>query len=297
MNQLTPNGGLDPLSNFYYFLRHVQGNLVDAEKLMELLREKPSVPDGPGNFDFRGGAVSFENVFFNYNEGKPTIRNFSFRAEPGQTIAMVGATGSGKSTLLKLLFRLYDVTEGSIQIDGQDIRGVTFASMHEHVGVVPQNPALFNDTVMSNVRYSKLDATDEQVIEACKAAAVHDKIMTFPDGYANMVGEKGVKLSGGEIQRIAIARALLKNPQIILLDEATSSVDMKTEHQIQTALRALTRGRTTFIVAHRLSTVMEADVMLVIKDGAIAEQGSPKELLSARGEFFELWSLQNAASE
>ena len=296
MNQLTPNGAIVPLSTFYYFLRNLQGNLVDAEKLMELLQEKPSVPDGQGNFEFRGGAVSFENVSFTYNEGKPTIRNFSFRAEPGQTIAMVGATGSGKSTLLKLLFRLYDVTEGSIQIDGQDIRGVTFASMHEHVGVVPQNPALFNDTVMSNVRYSKLDATDEQIIEACKTAAVHDKIMTFPDGYANMVGEKGVKLSGGEIQRIAIARALLKNPQIILLDEATSSVDMKTEHQIQSALRALTRGRTTFIVAHRLSTVMEADVMLVIRDGAIAEQGSPKELLSARGEFFDLWSLQNAAS-
>lgn len=276
----------------------MQEYLVDAEKLMELLREKPSVPDGPGNFDFRGGSVSFENVSFTYSEGKPaTIRNLSFRADPGQTIAMVGATGSGKSTLLKLLFRFYDVTEGSIKIDDQDVRGVTFASMHEHVGVVPQNPALFNDTVMNNVRYSKLDATDEQVIEACKAAAVHDKIITFPDGYASVVGEKGVKLSGGEIQRIAIARALLKNPKIVLLDEATSSVDTRTEHQIQAALRTLTRGRTTFIVAHRLSTVMEADVMLVIKDGAIAEQGSPKELLSARGEFFDLWSLQNIASE
>lgn len=264
---------------------------------MDLLREKPSVPDGPGNFEFRGGSVSFENVSFSYNEGKQTIRDLTFRAEPGQTIAMVGATGSGKSTLLKLLFRFYDVTEGSIKIDDQDIRDATFASLHEHIGVVPQNPALFNDTIMNNVRYSKLDATDEQVMEACKAAAMHDKIITFADGYASVVGEKGVKLSGGEIQRIAIARALLKNPQIILLDEATSNVDTKTEHQIQAALRALTHGRTTFIVAHRLSTVMEADVMLVIKDGAIAEQGSPKELLSARGEFFDLWSLQTIASE
>lgn len=268
---------------------------MEAEKLVELLREKPSVPDGPGNFEFRGGSISFENVSFAYNEGKSTIRNLSFRAEPGQTIAMVGATGSGKSTLLKLLFRFYDVTEGCIKIDDQDIRDVTFASMHQHVGVVPQNPVLFNDTIMNNVRYSQLDATDEQVIEACKAAAVHDKITTFAAGYASTVGENGVKLSGGEIQRIAIARALLKSPHIILLDEATSSVDTKTEHEIQAALRNLTRGRTTFVVAHRLSTVMEADVMLVMKDGEIAEQGSPKELLGARGEFFELWSLQNVA--
>lgn len=296
MNGLTERR-IDPLSIFYYFMRHVQENLVEAEKLMELLQEKPSVPDGPGHFEFRGGSVSFENVSFSYNESKPTIRNLSFRAEPGQTIAMVGATGSGKSTLLKLLFRFYDVTEGSVKIDDQDIRDVTFASIHKHIGVVPQNPVLFNDTVMNNVRYSRLDATDEEVIEACKAAAVHDKITTFADGYASVVGENGVKLSGGEIQRIAIARALLKNPQIILLDEATSSVDTKTEHQIQAALRALTRGRTTFIVAHRLSTVMEADVMLVMKDGAIAEQGSPKDLLSARGEFFDLWSLQNTAQE
>ena len=209
----------DPLSIFYYFSRHVQDNLVEAEKLMELLREEPSVPDGPGNFEFRGGSVTFENVSFTYNEGKPaTIRDLSFRAEPGQTIAMVGATGSGKSTLLKLLFRFYDVNQGSIKIDDQDIRDVTFASLHEHIGVVPQSPVLFNDTIMHNVRYSKLDATDEQVIEACQAAAIHDQIIAFPDGYASVVGEKGVKLSGGEIQRIDIASALLKNPRIILLD-------------------------------------------------------------------------------
>lgn len=264
---------------------------------MELLREKPSVPDGPSTFEFRRGSVSFENVLFNYNGSKPTIRNLNFRAEPGQTIALVGATGSGKSTILKLLFRFYDVDEGSIRIDDQDIRDVTLASVHQHIGVVPQNPVLFNDTVMNNVRYSRLDATDAQVIEACKAAAVHDQITTFTNGYTTIVGENGVKLSGGEIQRIAIARAILKDPKIILLDEATSSVDTKTEHQIQTALRALTRGRTTFVVAHRLSTVVEADVMLVIKDGAIVEQGSPKDLLGAKGEFFELWSLQNIAQD
>ncbi len=275
----------------------MQDNLVDAEKLQELLREKPSVPEGRAIFQFRGGSVCFENVCFSYNGSKAIIQNFNFRAEPGQTIALVGATGSGKSTILKLLFRFYDVSDGSIKIDDQDIRDVTIASVHQHIGVVPQSPALFNDTIMSNVRYSKLDATDEQVIEACKAAAVHDKITTFAEGYATMVGEHGVKLSGGEIQRIAIARALLKDPKIILLDEATSSVDTQTEHQIQAALRRLTQGRTTFVVAHRLSTVMEADVMLVIKDGTIAEQGSPKELLEARGEFYDLWSLQNIAND
>lgn len=262
---------------------------------MELLLEKPSVPDGPARFQYKGGTISFEKVSFSYDGKKSIIQNLDFRAEPGQTIALVGATGSGKSTILKLLFRFYDVSEGSIKIDDQDVKDVSIASVHEHIGVVPQNPALFNDTVMNNVRYSRLDATDEQVIEACRAAAVHDKITTFTDGYATMVGENGVKLSGGEIQRIAIARALLMNPKIILLDEATSSVDTQTEHHIQAALRALTQGRTTFVVAHRLSTVMEADVMLVIKDGAIAEQGSPKELLAAKGDFFDLWSLQNFA--
>ena len=223
------------------------------------------------------------------------IKDLSFSAASGQTIALVGETGSGKSTILNLLFRFYDVREGSIKIDGQDLRDVTLESLRQSIGVVPQDPVLFNDTVMNNVRYSKLDATDEEVVEACKAAAVHDKVLTFTDGYSSIVGENGVKLSGGEKQRIAIARAILKDPKIILLDEATSSVDTQTEHHIQRALKELTKCRTTFVVAHRLSTVMEADVMLVIKDGAIAEQGSPKDLLEARGEFYDLWTLQNIA--
>ena len=208
-------------------------------------------------------------------------------------MALVGETGGGKSTILKLLLRFYDVTHGSISIDGQDIRTVTLASLRESIGVVPQDPSLFNDTVMKNVRYSRLEATDEEVMAACKAAAVHDKIMTFTNGYATKVGENGVKLSGGELQRVAIARAILKDPKIMLLDEATSSVDTETEVHIQQALERLTEGRTTFIVAHRLSTVMNADLMLVIKDGAIVEQGSPKELLKAKGKYYDLWSKQN----
>lgn len=225
------------------------------------------------------------------------IKDLSFSAASGQTIALVGETGSGKSTILNLLFRFYDVREGSIKIDGQDLRDVTLESLRQSIGVVPQDPVLFNDTVMNNVRYSKLEATDEEVVEACKAAAVHDKVSTFTDGYSSIVGENGVKLSGGEKQRIAIARAILKDPKIILLDEATSSVDTQTEHHIQRALKELTKCRTTFVVAHRLSTVMEADVMLVIKDGAIAEQGFPKDLLEARGEFYDLWTLQNIAMD
>lgn len=220
------------------------------------------------------------------------IRNFSFAITGGQKIALVGETGSGKSTLLKLLFRFYDVQEGSVSIDGQDVRTVTLESLRSAIGVVPQDPSLFNDTVMSNVRYARLDASDEEVMSACKGASVHEKILSFTDGYSSKVGEKGVKLSGGELQRIAIARTILKDPRMILLDEATSSVDIDTESKIQEALAGLMKDRTTFIVAHRLSTVVDADLILVIKDGAITEQGTPKELLAAKGKYFDLWSKQ-----
>lgn len=277
--------------------RHLQEHLINAEQLLELLRTESTVKSGPGIFRLTGGAVDFDSVSFSYDGVKTVIKDLSFSAASGQTIALVGETGSGKSTILNLLFRFYDVREGSIKIDGQDLRDVTLESLRQSIGVVPQDPILFNDTVMNNVRYSKLEATDEEVVEACKAAAVHDKVLTFTDGYSSIVGENGVKLSGGEKQRIAIARAILKDPKIILLDEATSSVDTQTEHHIQRALKELTKCRTTFVVAHRLSTVMEADVMLVIKDGAIAEQGSPKDLLEARGEFYDLWTLQNIAMD
>lgn len=277
--------------------KSLQENLINAELLLELLQAKPTVKDGPATFALRGGAIAFDSVNFSYDGVKTIIRDLSFSTVPGQTIALVGETGSGKSTILNLLFRFYDVRKGSIRIDDQDIRSVTVESLRQNIGVVPQDPMLFNDSVMSNVRYSKLGASDDEVINACKAAAVHEKILTFTDGYASIVGGNGVKLSGGENQRIAIARAILKDPKIILLDEATSSVDTQTEFQIQKALKELTKGRRTFVVAHRLSTVMEADIMLVIKDGAISEKGPPKELLRSKSEFFELWSLQNTSPE
>ena len=206
---------------------------------------------------------------FSYDGQKEVLRTFTFHAGPGQRIALVGESGGGKSTVLKLLFRFYDVTAGRIMIDDQDVRQCTLDSLRQCIGVVPQDPTLFNDTILNNVRYAKLEATDEEVIEACKAAAIHHKILTLTDGYATKVGENGHKLSGGELQRIAIARVVLKNPQIILLDEATSAVDTETEGHIQSALETLTKGRTTFVVAHRLSTVNNADVVLVIKDGMI----------------------------
>lgn len=284
---------LGPLAFFSQAHRDLQRNLVDAEQLLQLFQKTPRVKDGQATFALKEGSVTFQNIRFSYDAKKEVIKGISFDAKPGQKIALVGETGGGKSTVLKLLFRLYDVTHGSISIAGQDIRTVTLASLRKFIGVVPQDPDLFNDTIMKNVRYSRLEATDEEVIAACKAAAVHDKIMTFTNGYETKVGEKGIKLSGGELQRVAIARTILKNPNIMLLDEATSSVDTETEVQMQQALEKLIEGRTTFIVAHRLSTVMNADLMLVIKDGAIVEQGSPKELLKAKGKYYNLWSKQN----
>ncbi|KAL8841224.1 MAG: hypothetical protein Q9170_001013 [Blastenia crenularia] len=281
-----------PLKFFVTMHKRVLQDLVAAEQLLQLFREKNRVKDGDRKFILQGGAVQFKDVHFSYDGSKQIISGLNFTATPGQKIALVGETGGGKSTLLKLLFRFYDVTEGSLLVDGQDVRDVTLESLRSCIGVVPQNPSMFNDTIMNNVRYSRLDATEVDVTEACKAAAVHDKILSFTDGYSSKVGENGVKLSGGELQRLAIARAILKDPSIILLDEATSSVDTDTETRIQSALAELTKGRTTFTVAHRLSTVVDADVILVIKDGMILEHGSPKDLLAAKGKYYDLWCKQ-----
>ena len=270
-------------------------NLIDAEQLLQVFLTKPTVVDKAGakKLNLAKGDVEYTNVSFSYDGKKQIMKDLSFRAAAGQTIALIGETGGGKSTILKLLFRFYDVTNGSITIDGQDVRDVTLQSLRECIGVVPQDPSLFNDTIMNNVRYSRLDATDNEVFDACKAAAIHDKIMTFTSGYRSKVGEHGVRLSGGELQRVAIARAILKNSKIILLDEATSSVDTETERTIQDALAKLTTGRTTFVVAHRLSTIVNADLILVIKEGEILEKGTHNELFEARGKYHGLWAKQS----
>ncbi|KAK8214460.1 hypothetical protein HDK77DRAFT_479436 [Phyllosticta capitalensis] len=286
-----------PLSRLASCYNKLSSDLIDAERMLDLFQTKSSVPDLPDapELQVTSARVEFQNVSYAYDERKPAIKDISFMAEPGQTIALVGETGSGKSTTLKLLMRFYDVSSGSIQIDGQDIRHVKLDSLRDSMGVVPQDPSMFNMSIMENIRYARLDATDEEVHDACRAAAVHDKIMTFPDKYRSKVGERGVKLSGGELQRIAIARVLLKSPQMVLLDEATSAVDSETEIQIQEAFKKLSKGRTTFVVAHRLSTIMDADLILVMNEGTIIERGTHQELLARRGKYLALWTKQTSS--
>ncbi|KZF19752.1 hypothetical protein L228DRAFT_40172 [Xylona heveae TC161] len=283
-----------PLAFFSSAFRTIINDMLDAERLLQVFKAEPSVADKPDAvaLQLKSGKVEFDDVHFSYDPRKENLKGISFVAQPGKTVAFVGETGGGKSTILKLLFRFYDVKNGSIKIDGQDLRDVTLFSLRDHIGVVPQDPSLFNQSIMDNVRYSRLDASDQEVHDACKAAAIHDKIMSFPDGYSSKVGERGVKLSGGELQRVAIARAILRNPPIVLLDEATSMVDIETEILIQTAFKRLTAERTTFIVAHRLSTVVSADLIIVIHNGEIMEKGNHKQLLEAKGRYYDLWSKQ-----
>ncbi|UPX20386.1 uncharacterized protein EKO05_0010619 [Ascochyta rabiei] len=286
-----------PLYVLSYSYRHISSSLIDAERLLQMLKTKPSVADQDGAKDLvvKAGVVEFTDVEFAYDERKTIIRGVDLRAEGGQTIAFVGETGGGKSTMLKLLFRFYDVTGGSIMIDGQDLRSVTQSSLRDALGLVPQDPVLFNQTIRQNVRYARLEATDGEIEDACRAAAIHDDIVGFPDGYNSKVGERGVRLSGGQLQRIAIARVLLKNPKIVLLDEATSAIDSGIEALIQRAFRKLSKGRTTFVIAHRLSTIVDADQILVIEKGEIVERGSHQELVGiVGGKYNELWTKQTA---
>lgn len=285
---------VSPLQRLSYEYRTIAGNFVDAERLLVLIQTKPSVatrPDAP-DLHIDGAEVEFHDVNFAYDERKSILTDISFTAKPGQTIALVGETGGGKSTTLKLLARYYDVSKGSIMIDGQNIKDVTLNSLRDAIGVVPQDPSLFNRSILENVRYARLDATDEEIYEACKAAAIHDKIMTFPDKYNAKVGERGVKVSGGEKQRLAIARVILRNPKIVMLDEATSAVDSSTEQLIQDAFKKLSESRTTFVIAHRLSTIVEADLILVVDEGKIVERGTHEELISLDGRYTGLWKKQ-----
>jgi ABC-type multidrug transport system fused ATPase/permease subunit len=286
---------MGPLNRLTWTWKQINTTLVDAERLLQLVQTKASVESAPDAPPLKAteGKVEFKNVGFSYDERKETIKDLNFIVNPGQTVALVGETGGGKSSTLKLLMRFYDVTSGSISIDGQNIKDVTLDSLRETLGTVPQDPSLFNTTIMENVRYARLNASDDEVMDACKKAAVHDKVMTFPDQYKSKVGERGVKLSGGELQRIAIARVILKNPKIVLLDEATSAVDSSIETQIQSAFNKLSAGRTTFVVAHRLSTIMDADFILVIDQGQIIQKGTHEELIALEGgKYQELWSKQ-----
>ena len=272
----------------------LQEGLAAAQRIFQILDRDPKIVDAPDArpLSVTGGEVAFERVGFRYVEGAPAVTDVSLTAPAGKTIALVGPSGAGKSTLLNLLPRFYDATDGRITIDGQDIRDVTIASLRAAISLVSQDTTLFDDSVRANIAYGRLDASEDEIVAAAKAAAAHDFITALPQGYDTLVGEDGVKLSGGQRQRIAIARAMLKNAPILLLDEATSALDSESERQVQAALTELMQGRTTLVIAHRLSTVVAADRIYVIENGSIVESGSHAELLARGGRYAKLYALQ-----
>ncbi|XP_073956804.1 ABC transporter ATP-binding protein/permease Hmt-1 isoform X2 [Choristoneura fumiferana] len=283
-----------PLNWFGTYYRAIQKNFVDMENMFDLMGVDSDVKDAPGAPDLmaRRGGIEFKHVSFGYGPERLVLKNVSFKVPPGTTVALVGPSGSGKSTIMRLLFRFYDVNEGAVLVDGQDVRTVTQSSLRANIGVVPQDTVLFNNTVRYNIQYGRQGAPAADIISAAKNADIHDKILTFPDAYDTQVGERGLRLSGGEKQRIAIARTILKDPAIVLLDEATSALDTNTERNIQAALARVCANRTTLIIAHRLSTIIHADEILVLKDGEIIERGNHEALL-AQGSFYaSMWQQQ-----
>ena len=288
-----------PLNFMGMVYRDIKQAIVDIGAMFDILEQNPEIEDRPGAPDLqvKAGAVRFEDVQFQYDPGRTILRGVSFEAPAGHTIAIVGPSGAGKSTISRLLFRFYEPSAGRITIDGQDILAVTQASLRAAIGMVPQDTVLFNDSILYNIRYGRAGATDEQVREAAENAQIDTFIRSLPQGYDSQVGERGLKLSGGEKQRVAIARTMLKAPPILVLDEATSALDTFTEREIQAALERVSRGRTTLIIAHRLSTVVHADEILVLDKGVIAERGKHEALLELGGLYAGLWNRQREVDE
>jgi ATP-binding cassette subfamily B protein len=277
--------------------REIKQSLLDIEQMMAILDRNPEVADRPGAADLEvdRGAIRFENVSFRYEQERPILDGLSFEVPAGSMVAIVGPSGAGKSTISRILMRFYDITDGRVSIDGQDIRDVTQTSLRAAMGVVPQDTVLFNDTVRYNIQYGRPGASPAEVEQAARLAQIDDFIKAMPDGYETMVGERGLKLSGGEKQRVAIARTILKSPPILILDEATSALDSHTEKEIQDALDRVSLNRTTVVIAHRLSTIIHADNILVLEKGRLVEQGKHADLLVRGGLYASLWNRQRQA--